>query len=223
MVSDLGSKNGTWLNGEAVVSRANVRDGDMLRFGTIAFDVQTRTDGRGRSGDRARPRRRSPSSLPISRDTPALYEELGTDGAYAVVTQHIGIMRDEVLRDGGTVVKTEGDGVIATFASVRNAVSCAVAIQRRTREIAAPTRSVPVRIGINTGDAIREDDDVLGMAVIKAARVMSHASGGEILMSEVSRMLLGPSLDLEVDREGLVLIEGRVATRTALPGGSRGA
>ena len=105
-------------------------------------------------------------------------------------------------------MKTEGDGLIATFASVRNAVDCAVAIQRRTRAIDAPSRSVPVRIGINTGDAIREGEDVLGMAVIRAARIMAHAAGGEILISEVSRLLLGPSQDLDVTEKGWFSLKG---------------
>jgi class 3 adenylate cyclase len=137
----------------------------------------------------------------------ALFEDLGTDRAHALVVRLLTVMTEAVRGHDGTVVKTEGDGVIATFSGVRSALQCAVDIQRRTSAL-SDERPVRVRIGVNTGDAIREGDDVMGVTVIKAARIMSHATGGEILIGEASRLLLGPGGDWKIAAKGWFTLKG---------------
>ena len=78
-----------------------------------------------------------------------------------------------VAAHGGRVVKLMGDGALVEFASVLNAVSCAIEIQRQLRERHANGESDPIRfrIGINVGDIIIEGEDILGDGVNIAARI----------------------------------------------------
>jgi class 3 adenylate cyclase len=101
--------------------------------------------------------------------------ELGDARWKVLLDRHDDSVREEVERCGGVVVKTTGDGVLATFASAGRAVDAAVAMRRRVREI-----GLGVRIGIHVGDVERRGDDVSGIAVHVAARVMSRAGDGEI-------------------------------------------
>lgn len=87
-----------------------------------------------------------------------------------------------------------GDGFMASFGSASRAVECAIALQRamderssRESAVAAPLQ---VRIGLNAGEPIAEDDDLFGTAVIVAARIAAKAAGGEVLVSDVVRQLV---------------------------------
>ena len=74
---------------------------------------------------------------------------------------------------------------MASFASARGAVDCAIAIQRSL----AVGDSVRVRIGLNAGEPVAEEQDLYGTSVQLAARVCAEANGGEILVSNVVREL----------------------------------
>src|SRR5215831_15222988 len=94
----------------------------------------------------------------------------------------------------GTVVDRQGDGSMLAFSSARRAVSFANSIQRRVAaEHADVTPPLRVRIGIHTGDALREGEQFFGTTVHYAARVAGHALGGEILVSSVVRDLVSGS------------------------------
>ncbi len=95
-----------------------------------------------------------------------------------------------VAAEGGRVVKTLGDGTMATFDSARAALRAALQIQDRARA-AIGGRPIPVRIGIHTGDVVAAEDDYLGYAVNKAARIASAADPGQTLLSQVTRDLVG--------------------------------
>jgi adenylate cyclase len=86
----------------------------------------------------------------------------------------------------GRIVKLMGDGALVDFASVVDAVACAVAIQRgmAERNVTAPEdRRIELRVGINSGDVILEGDDIYGDGVNVAARLESLAEPGGILIS----------------------------------------
>jgi adenylate cyclase len=86
----------------------------------------------------------------------------------------------------GRMVKLMGDGALVEFASAVDAVECAVAVQRSVaeREVAAPEdRRIQFRIGVNIGDIIVEDGDILGDGVNIAARLEALAEPGEICIS----------------------------------------
>ncbi|MGH2671041.1 MAG: adenylate/guanylate cyclase domain-containing protein, partial [bacterium] len=96
---------------------------------------------------------------------------------------------------GGSEVKTMGDGFMASFGSATKALECAVAIQRTMEQGTGNMKDVRVRIGLNAGEPIAEDDpdgraDLHGTAVIVAARIAAKAEGGEILVSDVVRQLV---------------------------------
>lgn len=107
--------------------------------------------------------------------------------------RHDGIVRQEVTKAGGVVVKSEGDSFFVAFSSSVRAVTCAIAIERRLRleewETASP---IAVRIGIHSGDLEPRHGDYLGPTVNLAARVMQAAHGGQILVSGVSADLVRP-------------------------------
>ena len=103
----------------------------------------------------------------------------------------------------GTIVETQGDGSMLAFASARRAVACARAIQHGIDDaFADASPPIRVRIGVHTGDALREADHFFGTTVHYAARVASHALGGEVLVSNLVRELVaGPSIEFLESRE----------------------
>ncbi len=108
----------------------------------------------------------------------------------------------KITEHHGRIVKTTGDGMLVEFASVVDAVECAVAIQRAMleREAKVPNeRRIQYRVGINLGDIVVEGDDILGDGVNIAARLEAKADPGGICISQavldqVKRKL---ALDLE--------------------------
>jgi class 3 adenylate cyclase len=115
----------------------------------------------------------------------ALTQKLGDDRAQALVRQHNTAVRDALKAHAGKEIKHTGDGIMASFASARGAVDCAIAIQRAL----ALGDSVRVRIGLNAGEPVAEEQDLYGTSVQLAARVCAQAEGGEILVSNVVREL----------------------------------
>jgi putative ABC transport system ATP-binding protein len=120
----------------------------------------------------------------------ALVERLGEASAQDLLRGHCAIVRDQVAAHGGFEVKTQGDGFMVGFSCARSALRCAVAIQRAMVAYGEQaTVPVSVRIGLHTGEAVREADDFFGRSVIVAARIAAAAGGGEILVSSVVREL----------------------------------
>ncbi len=83
-----------------------------------------------------------------------------------------------------------GDGFMASFSSATKAQECAIAMQRAFAEHneSAP-EPIKVRVGLNAGEPIAEDDDLFGTAVNLAARICAHAEAGQILAPIVVREL----------------------------------
>jgi len=101
----------------------------------------------------------------------------------------------------GRLVKTTGDGLLVEFASVVDAVRCAIAVQRgmaqRNSEV-APERRILFRIGINLGDVVAEGDDLLGDGVNVAARLEGIAEPGAICLSRAAYDQARGKVDLAV-------------------------
>jgi class 3 adenylate cyclase len=92
--------------------------------------------------------------------------------------------RAELERYGGREVKTTGDGMLATFDGPARALHCAVAIRE-----AAHAKDLHTRTGVHVGEVELVGDDVRGVAVHEAARIMAAASDDEILVSDLTRAL----------------------------------
>ena len=95
---------------------------------------------------------------------------------------------------GGAVVKSLGDGVMATFGSAEAAVAGARAIQQRidNADASEAIGGRVVRVGISGGDAVERDGDWFGVAVVEAARLCAVAEGGQILAAQVVWLLTSP-------------------------------
>jgi len=120
----------------------------------------------------------------------ALAGRVGDDVAREVLRHHERITRRALVDHGGCEVKLLEDGFLATFDSTSRALDCAVALQESfegyARLLPQPVR---VRIGVNAGEPIAEDDDVFGSVVTLTARIADMAGGGEVLVSDVVRQL----------------------------------
>jgi class 3 adenylate cyclase len=116
-------------------------------------------------------------------------EALGDADWMGVLRAHNALVRDQVAAHSGIEVKSQGDGFMLAFASAEEALGCAIGIQRALVGPLSDGHRLRVRIGLHTGETIREEDDFYGKDVILAARIAAEARGGEILVSSLVREL----------------------------------
>jgi class 3 adenylate cyclase len=116
----------------------------------------------------------------------ALNASFGDTGWIEVLRAHNEIVARLTTEHGGTVVQRIGDGFMLAFPAARRALRCALAIER---EIGStfddPGSPIKVRVGVHTGEVIKQADEFFGQAVNYAARVAGAAVGGEILASSL--------------------------------------
>ena len=121
----------------------------------------------------------------------ALTQRLGDEKARDVLREHERIVREQLAAHAGAEVKTMGDGFMASFGSASGALECAIAMQKAFATYnQLADEPVRIRVGLNAGEPIAEEDDLFGTAVILAARIAAKADGGEILVSDVVRQLV---------------------------------
>jgi class 3 adenylate cyclase/pimeloyl-ACP methyl ester carboxylesterase len=112
-------------------------------------------------------------------------QELGDPEWVTLLRLHDELTRDVVVEHGGRIVKTTGDGVLAIFDGPGRGLLCA--------SVLSPTLAragLPIRAGIHTGEVERRGEDIGGIGVHIAARVMAVAKAGEILVSRTVRDLV---------------------------------
>ncbi len=128
------------------------------------------------------------------------------EGTHERVQAHLRELVDPKIREHhGRIVKTTGDGVLAEFASVVDAVRCAAEIQRAmaVRDLdLAEERRLRFRIGVNLGDVIADGDDIYGDGVNIAARLEGLASPGSICVSGTVRDHVGDRLPYALEDMG---------------------
>ncbi len=123
-----------------------------------------------------------------------LLQQLG-DRYAEVAREHRRLIRDTLGAAGGTEIDTQGDAFFFSFARARDAVRGAVDAQRALRDHGWPDGAdVRVRIGVHTGEPSVGDEGYLGLDVVRAARISAAGHGGQILVSETTRALLGNDL-----------------------------
>jgi class 3 adenylate cyclase len=136
----------------------------------------------------------------------SLTQRLGDARARAVLREHERIVREALRAHSGSEVKSLGDGFMASFSSATRALECAIAMQRAFAEHnEAAQEPVRVRVGLNAGEPIAEDEDLFGTAVNMAARIAAQAEGGEILVANVVRELAAGKGFLFSDRGDVAL------------------
>ncbi len=136
----------------------------------------------------------------------AMTERLGDSKARELLREHERITRGELKSHGGSEVKTMGDGFMASFSSATEGLECAIAIQRAfAKHNESADEPILVRVGLNAGEPIAEDDDLFGSAVIAAARITAKAEGSEILTSDTVRGIVAGKGFLFSDRGDVAL------------------
>jgi predicted ATPase/class 3 adenylate cyclase len=132
----------------------------------------------------------------------ALLTEIGETYAELLNTFHE-LLSAAVVDAGGAIVDTEGDGLFAAFPSGAGALKAAITAQRALDAQRWPADvSVSARMGVHTGEALHTADGYVGLDVHRAARIAAAAHGGQVIVSESTRVLAGGSLP-----EGVVLQE----------------
>ena len=112
-----------------------------------------------------------------------------------------------VAAHGGRVVKLIGDGTLVEFTSVVDAVNCAVAIQKAVGAAITSDTEIVLRIGINLGDIIIDDDDIYGDGVNIAARLEPLAKPGGICVSSIVNESVGERTDVAFNDGGDVEVK----------------
>jgi class 3 adenylate cyclase len=180
-------------------------------------------------GGRRRPRRRDDVALPPGApagtsdgtvtilfcdmvDYAGLTERLGDRVSRELLHEHHRIVRQAVAQNGGREISVQGDGFMVAFGGAARALRCAVGIQKAFDSYtpAAGPERIGVHIGIHTGDAVSEGDDVLGHTVIVASRLADVASPGEILVSSLSEQLVAGSGEFEFTAHREITLKGLV-------------
>lgn len=224
-VEDLGSTNGTEVDGARIVEPTRLASGQVVTFGRCRLELVA-------PGPEATGGTRTKVATSIDAVTAAAVTQgwsaaqvLSGSGTITIVlcsierapgragqpatarwTQLVAVydrvVRHQVERGGGTFVASLDDGILLAFTSALTAVRCAIEIQRAldAHRRSHPDAGLWVRMGMHAGEAVAEEDssdgDLFGRPLALAARIANQARGGEILVSSVVREMVEPHGDL---------------------------
>lgn len=142
----------------------------------------------------------------------SMNERLGDRTWVGLLQAHDRVVRKQVDKHDGRIVKSQGDGFMIAFAAPETAVRCAIGVQRALDEGRRTGTSSKVgflvRVGIHTGSVVHRDNDIFGRNVAQAARVAGLAVGGEILVSDAVAAAVGDCEDLVLGDRRLVELKG---------------
>ncbi len=224
VVEDLGSTNGTFVNGVRITAPVQLRPGDELLVGSTVIVVDP--DRRTEAPDL--PVQPVPVDSTIAQlrasvvggtvtivftdivDSTAIGSELGDRRWFSLLERHDAIVRALLAEHGGTEIKHQGDGFMLSFPSARQGVCFAAALQReleRRREI-EPDFALRVRVGVHTGEVLRVDGDLFGQHVNIAARVAGTAQTDEVLVSRLVHDIVRAMGDLSFSEPRVVALKG---------------
>jgi class 3 adenylate cyclase len=148
----------------------------------------------------------------------ALNASFGDNGWIDVLRAHNAVVARQVAEHGGTVVQRIGDGFMLAFPAARRALRCALDIEREIgRTFNDPGSPIKVRVGVHTGEVIRQVDEFFGQAVNYAARVAAAASGGEVVASSLVHDLVSSDRDLQFGPPREVELKGIAGLQRIYP------
>jgi adenylate cyclase len=242
-VQDLGSTNGTFLDGAGLNGPTGVDVGQVVAFGKCRIEVVA--DGPGAPGIESDADALRKTSIDVvaaaaaAEPVPALLnqggtltivfsdieqstrrgEELGDVRWVALLGFHNCLVRRHVTRSGGVEIKSQGDGFMLAFPSARSAVQCSIEIMRAldAHGRSRPTEALRIRIGMHAGEAIVEAGDLFGKPVVLAARIANQARGGEILVSSLVREIVESRGDLTFGESRQAELKGLAGTHALHP------
>ena len=131
-------------------------------------------------------------------DSSGLVSRLGDQGARDRVRRHDDVLREVARANDGVEIERAGDGFMIAFSTATKALAFAVDLQRRISGAAADDgtaehASLRVRVGMETGEVIAEEQGYFGRTVFQASRIADVAVGGQIVVSQATRLIGSPS------------------------------
>jgi class 3 adenylate cyclase len=117
-------------------------------------------------------------------DSTARASDAGDASWKRTVAMHDDVVRNVLPEFGGREIKTAGDSFLVTFDNVESAIRCGMSLVPALAAI-----QLPIRVGIHSGEVVMSRDDVRGLAVHAAARIVDQARAGEVLVSSTTRDL----------------------------------
>jgi class 3 adenylate cyclase len=234
-VTDLGSRNGTFVNGTRIRESHLLARGERVQLGGSTISLLEGTSP-AVEGPSDVPRATSielvaaaavadppdftalstePGTLTIVlsgiEESTRRAAELGTGRWESILEMHNAIVRRHVSRYEGLEIKARGDGFAIGFPSARRALAFAVGVQRALNSLARsrPADTVRVRTGAHAAELVVGDDgDLVGRPIVIASLVANAARGGEILVTGIVRGLLESRGDVQFGAARLVALKG---------------
>ena len=116
----------------------------------------------------------------------AMTQTHGDEKAQLVIRTHNRIIREALTDNFGKEIKHTGDGIMAAFSKTTNSVVAAIQMQRQAQSynVDNPDLRLHLKIGLNAGEPIAEDNDLFGSTVQMSARIVDKAQGEQIFVSE---------------------------------------
>jgi len=138
-----------------------------------------------------------------------LYDKFGDTKASETVARCLDVMKDATYQFNGTVIKTIGDEIMATFPTVDEAMGAATQMQNR---ISSGEDEIPVsiRIGCHFGPVVQEQNDIFGAAVHTANRMTSQAKAKQIIISGSTVEQMGPEWQAQTRQIDVATVRGRI-------------
>jgi adenylate cyclase len=141
-----------------------------------------------------------------------IYEVMGDMRARDMVLTCVDIMRSATEMHEGTVIKTIGDEIMATFPTADDALNAASQMQHEIRshaELKVEGQPIAIRIGCHFGPVVLENRDIFGSAVHTANRMTSQAKAGQIMISHIMVQRLAPEWRSSVRQIDVALLKGK--------------
>jgi class 3 adenylate cyclase/tetratricopeptide (TPR) repeat protein len=137
-----------------------------------------------------------------------LLSRVGEATADELRREHFTSLRGAIGAAGGREVKNLGDGLMVVFDGAGAALGCAVAMQQAMEARPVDAERLSIRVGVSVGEAESEDGDYFGLPVVEAARLCAKASGGEILTTEMVRLLTRSRGGFDLEAVGELELKG---------------
>jgi len=140
-----------------------------------------------------------------------LYDKFGDTKASETVARCLDVMKESTYQFNGTVIKTIGDEVMATFPSVDEAMGAASLMQKGlSADLDDDGIPVSIRIGCHYGPVVQEQNDIFGAAVHTANRMTSQAKAKQIIISGTTVEQMGPEWRAQTRQIDVATVRGRI-------------
>jgi len=173
----------------------------MFQSGRNSINIYLTDEGSGgRLLDNAlaewnKPKQREEQTGPITvlftdiAGSTAMTQTMGDEGAQLVVRAHNRVVREALSNNAGKEIKHTGDGIMASFNRTSDGVDAAIEMQRETARHNQEHPDLPLhlKIGLNAGEPISEDNDLFGTVVQLSARIVDKASADQVFVSSIIR------------------------------------